>query len=799
MSFIKFDIKENKHFLEDDSNESPCIVAITDLSLSKFFFHDVKSFDYPYVFCIQSLKDITVSEEGEYLTKAFVYCSSQNETSGKNKSAEMENVLEVFFRKPKLITFFVNLLQDPKLDHSIMGFKCPKSGSARQKELLKNEIIQNLLIPDNENTQIFFYQANKNNENLYSVDEQSNKQIKVEVNSYSEILKKIKGIDIRDKVYEAVGFNNYENCLFDFVYGKFNRIHEIKSIKIFLAPDLIYDFNDENNTINCLNILRDDFLSAPTDCKKSIKNLIDHDEINNNQNKIIILKYGKNEPKEKINSPIVICFCSKSFGYNIQLSDLFYHVDQIDNDNNEKEKNSSVFSAANNLKEIRKQILDKAALIFETSQELFNNHLFSQHKNFYTQNFSFVFELAVDPLEENSYQPILMEIKSFEESLKTIDNIFFTKNYNNNTSNQINYENNNNKILNTWYNFLFEKSYDYLFKNKIIAVVGYTFTDLCFYEYCKTNKIKLYFLESKIPNDPFLDDYITKENLVLTSLYDFSKYEEESIKAAKTLKKLGINGVITFSDDLIPFKILLQEKLNMKFNYSITYKEIMIIKDKIETTNKLRSIQDANPNEANDYISDAEVIDDDNLDKITINGKKVFKLSKACGSFGIEIIEPFYKQQDKTSSTNDINNNINNENNILVIDQERTREKIKKIYNEKRLFVEKTPKDNGYGLFFDFKYFLSSYIEGSEHTITLVIREGKCIWYLISDVIADKTDEDEFYFEKASYFPSHILRDDAENEKIKNIILQRMLELNLFHCCVCVDFKKNENGIKILH
>ena len=320
-----------------------------------------------------------------------------------------------------------------------------------------------------------------------------------------------------------------------------------------------------------------------------------------------------------------------------------------------------------------------------------------------------------------------------------------------------------------FYNYIISRSYDYLLQNKYIIIVGYgSFSKIEIFKYCAKNKIKIIFIDKHLYD---IESYI--DHFIQIDLCNINEYNNETDIIKKYIEKhnLDIFSIITLYDDYVPFKILLQDKLNLKYNYKTSYDESLINKDKFKISKKYNEhcknhfgiyniIFDIGVYQ---FIDDYILLTDENIHNIQINEKKIMKISSGSSAYGC--------------------NKINNNTDLI------------KTYFETKQLIEKTNNDSGFGTMFNPIIFISPLYIGSEHDIDIIMCNGICIFSVCSDNINNTNSCN--MSEKGCIMPSRIIN-DIEHKFIQQYVIYVLRILNLNHGVYNVEFFKTDNGIKII-
>ena len=324
-----------------------------------------------------------------------------------------------------------------------------------------------------------------------------------------------------------------------------------------------------------------------------------------------------------------------------------------------------------------------------------------------------------------------------------------------------------------FFNYMIGRSYDYLLKDKTIIIVGYgSYTKLKLFRYCKTNSIKIILIDGSLNKN--VVEYVDRDLFIQADLVDVKGYEKEVERISKILqeKQLEIFSIVTIWEFFIPFKILLQEKLNLKHNYHTTYREALLNRDKLKTyqnlskpkLDDLQGIQQAFGSK--NYASNCVELDDNNIKTIEIDSPKIMKISTGAGATGATSI-------------------LNNQE---LIDS----------YNKIKDLLRVVPLDSPYGVNFEPKIFISDFYKGSEHDLDIIMCEGKCILGVFSDNETFDPLTEKKFSEKGCVMPSKIIKTKEEQEFLTSLIAYHLCKLNLTHGVFNVEFIYTNLGMKII-
>ena len=180
-------------------------------------------------------------------------------------------------------------------------------------------------------------------------------------------------------------------------------------------------------------------------------------------------------------------------------------------------------------------------------------------------------------------------------------------------------------------------------------------------------------------------------------MYNSEKYASECERVASILSSNGvqINAVISLSEDLVPFKVLLQDKLNLKFNSRMTYAESIFNRNILQIYQKI-----ANEPTGFGYVEQVETILDTTtkLIEITSNSKT------------------YWPKCLKVSTNNRAFDSVH----IVKNGQELLQNVTRLNFDLEKQLVE-------------YKLFVTRYYSGTKHCLNLIMNDGQCLFSALTN------------------------------------------------------------------
>ena len=621
-------------------------------------------------------------------------------------------IQKICFDSPRKITYFVNTSTNSNSSDflTISQFKCFKTGSSIHNNIIDNRTIQSLIKhPDNV---IHLFLTNENSS--------SNNVINDLVNEH----KLINVVTFKDKDFDpAIKSKIIKKCI--------EYFQTTSNEKIVIKNDAPKTHSNQRMTVIERSDIGNNLISEKIDKLLSISG------------NIIIEKFMVSLMMNNVYHRMRVYYQKTEKVMNT-ISDLFFHFSE-----NEivHTGTSQIFINYFVNDSLKKQIFDFCDKYFEKIN-IYLNKYDKTHENLL---------LGFDFLIKSDNTLYCIGVKNVS-SMQCALSVLCTTTLN---------------PLEDFFNYVIEKSYDYMLNNKNIIIIGYgCYPRLELFRCCKKRNMNIILVDGSFKEQVI--DYVDPKLFIKADLYNVDGYAKEVERISNFFleNKLEIFAIVAVYEDYIPFKILLQEKLGMKKNYLTSYSDSLSNRDKIMSYEKISNFKLTSLKDhlcfskSYSFSANYTEINDENIKSINIEKPKIMKLSTSSSAFGATKVL----------------------NNIDLVTS----------YNKVKQLLKNTPHDFGCGTNFNPKIFLSDLYEGSEHDIDLIIANGKCIFYVISDNTPIDVTLDESFYEKGCVMPSKIITGHYENEMIKNIVVMSLNQLNLTHGNFNVEFMYTKLGIKII-
>ena len=695
------------------SEKQPCIVGYRSQEYSAKFNYTLKDYKFPIFFTVYTLDDILViANDGEYLKKGYIV-EMNTHTSSYVKEGDTlifnTTEREFVFDPPRKITYFVNYISNITLADSekILTFMCPKSGSLLHNKIINNKAIQKLLLKEN-NLLVVFLDENESN--------QTQKRI------FSEFLS-----EAPEKI-KQINFEKLQRCIYEFILDYFRKNPAIDRVIVKNANWLCY------GTTHVKCICRSDLRSKNVFDQKISPVLTSAD---NESFQIIVEEfyYTTSSLFHRIR-----CYYQKCQALHAQISDLYFtfSFDEVSNlDSTTFCVNRDNFSGilekleifpAAQTENIYNDFVKKIRRIGDDFQQRLTN-LFKKHDLDQTfDSIMYGFDLILTQRGEELV-PNLVEINGLD-SLYSFSNTYFLTN-------------GNCRKLDGFHNHLLTRSYEYMTKGERIALIGFSAEKRSFLTYCQENEIKVYLIDHRWTQE--MRDFFCEDDFIKGCILNAENYRAEADQISDTLKKLNVSCILTLECEYVPFKILLQDKLNLKYNLETSYEESLANTDRIEVYTKISNV-DKNPR-VYEYAANFEILNEKCLlDKYEFDQVKVLRTKKKCNSFAASAISNKNELIAKLEST------------IISRDQ----------------------------------FFLSSFYKGSKHCLHVIMSRGECLFYIISDETGLAPG-----LAKKMHLPSKLIS-GQEADMATYCIVNKLRYLDLNHGVFSIDFIQTSLGLKII-
>lgn len=313
-------------------------------------------------------------------------------------------------------------------------------------------------------------------------------------------------------------------------------------------------------------------------------------------------------------------------------------------------------------------------------------------------------------------------------------------------------------ILDKWVETMLYRSYQYMLKGKnILMLGGGGHSKLNIFEFANQVGVNIILVDS----DPQHFAVSYSSQFFNIDIDDHTKDIENALAIVEVVHKhhTPIDGVVTFWEDNVPLSSLVASFLGKPTN---SYQSASIAKSKFLTHKKILSFE-PDP-EARGFSNGVEVF---NLKDVADVYKVprhyyplVIKLDTGSASFGVEVIQ--------------------------------TEEELIARYEEYKSYIQ-TATQYGSGLGFNYKIFVTPYLQGSEHDVDIIMFDGELVAGYVTD---NGPTVPTLCNEMTEIMPS--LLDGEKQENLIHSAGKACHDIGLKDGVFCVDVIYTPLGVKIL-
>lgn len=256
-------------------------------------------------------------------------------------------------------------------------------------------------------------------------------------------------------------------------------------------------------------------------------------------------------------------------------------------------------------------------------------------------------------------------------------------------------------LLDKWVETMLYRSYQYMLKGKnLLMIGGGGYSKLNVFELA--NKVGLNIILFDSDSQHLAVSYST--NFFNIDIDDHTKDIENALAIVEVVRKhhIPVDGVVTFWEDNVPLSTLVASFLGKTAN---SYQSASIAKSKLLTQKKILadksdklSFESRQFSPGIEVFALKDVVDVPNIPRHYY--PLVIKLDTGSASFGVEVIQ--------------------------------AEEELLARFEDYKSYIQ-TATQNGAGLSFNYKIFVTPYLQGSEHDVDLIMFDGELVAGYVTD------------------------------------------------------------------